>query len=357
MTTGDRIVPFSRLARLAWLPIPLLLVAMAALWIADLQATYESRLVLAIYNFLCSTLASLLVAILVGRSYFVRGSSGLLLLGCGAVFWGAAGSLSPFLLSRGTNALISGHNVLVWLSALCHLAGVILIREPRQPHRLPGLMLAVAYSGSLCLVWLVTMLAVEGWMPLFFVQGQGGTPVRQLVLGSAIAMFVFTTTWLWRVNRSPRTAFVRWYGLALALVATGLLGVMIQSAHGSLVGWTGRAAQFLGGSYMVVAAAASVRESGAWTVALSAALRASEFKYRVLFQNMTEGFALYELLYDEAGQAADWQILDVNDAYTRHTGAAREQIVGRRISEVFQAAIPTYLPLCGGCCHAGFGGL
>ncbi len=73
-------------------------------------------------------------------------------------------------------------------------------------------------------------------------------------------------------------------------------------------------------------------------------LRQSEEKYRGLFQNMAEGFALYELLYDERGKPVDWRILEVNDAYTRHTGVTRERIAGRRISEVFPAAMPEYLP-------------
>jgi PAS domain S-box-containing protein len=74
------------------------------------------------------------------------------------------------------------------------------------------------------------------------------------------------------------------------------------------------------------------------------ALRESEEKYRLLFQNMAEGFAMYELLYDDQGQPVDWRVLQVNDAYARHTGIAPEQIVGRRISELFPAAIPEYLP-------------
>jgi PAS domain S-box-containing protein len=75
-----------------------------------------------------------------------------------------------------------------------------------------------------------------------------------------------------------------------------------------------------------------------------AALRASEAKYRLLFQNMTEGFALYELIYDGDGKPVDWRVLEVNDAYTHHTGLAREQIVGRRVRELFPAAIAEYLP-------------
>jgi PAS domain S-box-containing protein len=73
-------------------------------------------------------------------------------------------------------------------------------------------------------------------------------------------------------------------------------------------------------------------------------LRTSEEKYRMLFQNMAEGFALYELLYDEQGEPVDWRVLEVNAAYTLHTGIARDRILGRRIGELFPAALSEYLP-------------
>jgi signal transduction histidine kinase len=41
----------------------------------------------------------------------------------------------------------------------------------------------------------------------------------------------------------------------------------------------------------------------------------------------------------------DWRVLEVNDAYTHHTGVPREQIVGRRIGELFPVAVAEYLPL------------
>lgn len=74
------------------------------------------------------------------------------------------------------------------------------------------------------------------------------------------------------------------------------------------------------------------------------ALSRSEEKYRLLFENMGEGFALYELLYDESGEPVDWRVLEVNDAYELHTGIARDRIAGRRMSEFYPAAIPEYLP-------------
>ncbi|HMA54359.1 MAG TPA: MEDS domain-containing protein, partial [Acidobacteriota bacterium] len=41
-------------------------------------------------------------------------------------------------------------------------------------------------------------------------------------------------------------------------------------------------------------------------------LKESEEKYRRLFENMAEGFALYELVDDDRGQPVDWRILEVN---------------------------------------------
>ncbi len=96
---------------------------------------------------------------------------------------------------------------------------------------------------------------------------------------------------------------------------------------------------------------ALVRRGAAWEVIESAdnkrareGQRESEEKYRLLFENMAEGFALYELVDDDRGRPVDWRVLEVNAAYTRHTGVTRKQIVGRRMSEVFPDAVLEYLP-------------
>ena len=65
-----------------------------------------------------------------------------------------------------------------------------------------------------------------------------------------------------------------------------------------------------------------------------AALRASEEKYRTLFTKMEEGFALCELLRDADGRAVDYRWLEVNHALERVSNVKREQIEGRRASEL-----------------------
>jgi PAS domain S-box-containing protein len=316
------------LSRLAWLPIPILLGAMAVLWAADLRTAYESQLLLTAFNFVFSTAASLLVVILVGRSFLAGGTSGLLLLGCGVLVWGAAGTVGPALLARGVNVTISIHNILIWLSALCCLTGAILSLKPRRAPRSPGLTLAMAYAGAACVVWLVVMLVLEGWTPVFFVQGQGGTPVRGFVLGSATVMFVFTTALLRLMNRRPPSAFVRWYGLALLLVATGLLGIMIESVHGGVLSWTGRAAQFLGGAYLLIAAFASVRESHAWRISLEAALREEQdFAAAVL-----DTVGALVVVLDREGR-----IVRFNRACERATQYRAAEVLGKPLWDLFVA--------------------
>lgn len=65
-----------------------------------------------------------------------------------------------------------------------------------------------------------------------------------------------------------------------------------------------------------------------------AALRKTEAKFRALFDNMNEGFALTRIVRDEAGRAVDLIYLEMNDGVERQTGIARDAFIGRRLSEV-----------------------
>lgn len=60
-------------------------------------------------------------------------------------------------------------------------------------------------------------------------------------------------------------------------------------------------------------------------------LRASEGRYRTLFETMLNGFAYCRMVYEE-GRPSDFVYLDVNDAFERQTGL--KEVVGKRVSEV-----------------------
>ena len=62
------------------------------------------------------------------------------------------------------------------------------------------------------------------------------------------------------------------------------------------------------------------------------ALRESEQRYRSLFENMLDGFAYCQMLYDDRGRPVDWVYLEVNAAFEHLTGM--RDVVGKRISEI-----------------------
>ena len=64
------------------------------------------------------------------------------------------------------------------------------------------------------------------------------------------------------------------------------------------------------------------------------ALRKSEERYRSMFEGMTEGFGVHEIIFDENGTPCDYRFLDINPAFERLTGLKRELVVGKTYREV-----------------------
>ncbi len=60
----------------------------------------------------------------------------------------------------------------------------------------------------------------------------------------------------------------------------------------------------------------------------------SEERYETIFNSMTEGFAVHELIIDENGRPCDYRFVDLNPAFERLTGLKRESVIGRRVREV-----------------------
>lgn len=72
------------------------------------------------------------------------------------------------------------------------------------------------------------------------------------------------------------------------------------------------------------------------------ALQESETKFRSLFQSMTEGVALHELVCDTEGRAVDYRILEINPAFERHTGV-HAAVKGKLASQIYDISPAPYL--------------
>lgn len=75
-------------------------------------------------------------------------------------------------------------------------------------------------------------------------------------------------------------------------------------------------------------------------------VRDSKDQYRPLFNTMQEGFALHQMIYDEAGKPVDYRFVQVNPAFERLTGLRAVDIVGKTARQVLpnieQSWIDTY---------------
>ena len=99
---------------------------------------------------------------------------------------------------------------------------------------------------------------------------------------------------------------------------------------------------------------ALIKTGGRWEIIESTrhrmmeqALRESEERYRNLFEGMTEGFGLHEIICDEAGKPCDYRFLEINPAFERLTGLKREVVVGRTLSQVLPGDDPRWVELYG----------
>ncbi|MGU3420710.1 PAS domain S-box protein [Methylobacterium sp. D54C] len=64
-------------------------------------------------------------------------------------------------------------------------------------------------------------------------------------------------------------------------------------------------------------------------------LAASEAHWRDLFERLSEGFIVGEVVRDPTGRITDWRYVDVNSAWGRLVGVATDSVVGRTIRQVF----------------------
>jgi len=76
-------------------------------------------------------------------------------------------------------------------------------------------------------------------------------------------------------------------------------------------------------------------------------LRKNEEKYRLLFQNMTSGFALHEIILDTEGRPCDYRFLELNPAFEKVTGLKAIDLVGKTVREVMPNTEQYWIDLYG----------
>jgi PAS domain S-box-containing protein len=79
--------------------------------------------------------------------------------------------------------------------------------------------------------------------------------------------------------------------------------------------------------------------------ALNETFRESENKYTAVYNSMSEGLAIHELIYDTSGKVIDYIITDVNPAYEQIIGLKKKKVVGRNATDVYNVSTAPYLDI------------
>ena len=70
-----------------------------------------------------------------------------------------------------------------------------------------------------------------------------------------------------------------------------------------------------------------------------------EKRFRQLFESMSEGCAIHQVIYDDLGKAQDYVIVDINPAYEQIIGLKKDSVTGKKASDIYNSSEPPYLDI------------
>ena len=233
------------------------LVCVLGVLFADYWTPLGSPYRLLAVNFIFTALPALAVAIMFGRSFLVQGAPGFLLLGCGSVIWSASGFTShiAFMTTSvfNANSYITIRNLCIWESSLLYFFGAVSLLRWRFPLTRRAFWLAGAFALAIGVSELTLFAVISGWIPVFFVEGKGGTLVRNLALASTVIMLFLTNRMLKTTLGSQRSPFIQWYNASLSFLAVSSAGLLFATSFTGKLVWTSQSIQYISSFCMFMA--------------------------------------------------------------------------------------------------------
>jgi len=256
--------------RIGAIPVPILIAVIAILDVTlptsvAASVAFNPLLVFAVLQTLLLFGTSVVVAYISLKSYLSGGSRTILLLGSGTLAWGWASMVAGWLLGPpgGPNVAVTISNSGSLFASLFFIAsaGTTMRAHSSRDEKGRIVKLFLAYGSAVGFLVALTLLALVGATPAFFVPGIGSTMLRQAVVAAGLFMFAASSILFMRLYRDSRSGILFWYSMALALTTVGLGAFYFGRTVGDPIAWTGRIATYLGGVYSLIAIWSAVRGS------------------------------------------------------------------------------------------------
>jgi PAS domain S-box-containing protein len=324
-----------------WVPIPLYIIIIVFAEINGIRFVKENTILLLILNLVFNTFASFLVIYLLSRSFLINGRIALVLFSCAALIWGLAGPLSAIFGNEDPNTTVTIYNLSVIVAAVLYLSGAYIWSKQKMSIKFPGIWLTVSLFLILVLITLIVILTTSGKTPVFYIEHEGGTRLRYIVLIISTLLFIFTAIILRASSKFLHLSSIYWYSIALGLLSIGFMAIMLQNRMGDFLNWTGRSAQFLGGLYIIIAAFTLVKETNAWERSIEFdlnskrqlaenALRYKEERYRQIVELAGEAI----VITDEKFNITEW-----NRAAEILYGWTADEVIGKNSRNILRSNI------------------
>jgi len=313
--------------------IPFFFVIIAILVALNITTVYEPPFLLLVLNTVFLGIVPLVIAYISSRVFQRSGSISMFLIGSGMLIIGL-GSISAgwlILLSDGPNLNVTMFNTSAWISSIIILTGAVISQYGSMFWKSSkrAWIVAAAYSMILFFVALFSLATMQGLVPLFFIQGVGPTVIRQIILENAVLFFAISSVLFMFRYLKKRSDFLFWNSVSFALVSTGLFAVFFQISVGSLIGWVGRSAQYLGFVFalyaVLIARRAAIGKGLPIDAVISNFFVDAEQSYKQLVETATDAI----VTFDE-----DYRVLLWNMAAERMFGYTRDEAIGLSFPEL-----------------------
>ena len=326
-----------QLAKLAVVPVVVLTVSIFAVLIFGFSeaVVLNPPYLLFTLNLVFWTIAAASILLISAKSFLDDGSLTVLLISTSILIFAASVIISGLEANFSGDYSVALSNPCLLVASIVQFISSVLSFKGKEETRAADRkkFLGVAYIGALLFVGGITALAVSGSLPIFFTTS-GPTLLRQLILGSAVAFLgvafgIFGAQYM--KSKSPSLLL---YALSIALFSIGLFSAFEVKVLGDIPTWLGRATLYAGTLYLTGALVKSRGSALGISSQWAETFRSSQQQFENLFSRMLNGFSYQRIVVDDGGKPVDYVFLAINDAFEKMTGLRRENVIGRRVTDV-----------------------
>ena len=289
-------------------------------------------------NLIFWSIATISITYISAKSFIKEGSAIVLIISCSIIVLGLSLIISGWVTNFSGNYSVAIANIgILAASALQVLCGILSLTGNTVSKMGNSLKTLISiYIVTVVFVLAISALVLFGYVPTFFT-ASGPTLLRQTVLGSGIILFAIACILFIGQYLKSKASSLYWYALAIGLFSVSLSSTFEVKVLGDLPTWLGRIGLYIGTIYLMAAIlstkkkAEGIDRASAW----AEAFKANPEQFEALFSNMIDAFVYGKIIVDQEGKPIDWIFLDVNDSYGKVTGLKREQVIGKKVSELY----------------------